>query len=74
VTAEAGGPAGADPAPQVLPPDHLARSRFHLATLAFHRAKQLHDGARPRVEGGDHRRWRVAVLEVEAARVSWYLT
>ena len=57
----------------VLLPDHLPLSRFHVATLAFFRAKQLHDGARPRVDGKDHRSWRVALLEVEAAQVSWYL-
>ena len=44
-----------------------------MATLAFYRAKQLHDGARPRVDGADHCSWRVALLEVEAAQVSWYL-
>jgi DNA-directed RNA polymerase subunit K/omega len=67
-------PAGAAPAaPDVLQSDHISQSRFHVATLAFHRAKQLHDGARPRVDGAGHRSWRVALLEVEAARVSWYL-
>ena len=74
MTAAASGPAGAaTAAPEAPPPDHVSQSRFHIATLAFHRAKQLHEGARPRVEGGNHRSWRVAVLEVEAARVSWYL-
>ena len=68
------GAAGTGPAaPDVLLPDHLPLSRFHVATLAFFRAKQLHDGARPRVDGKDHRSWRVALLEVEAAQVSWYL-
>lgn len=70
----AAGPAGRTPAgPDVLLPDHLPLSRFHMATLAFYRAKQLHDGARPRVDGADHCSWRVALLEVEAAQVSWYL-
>jgi DNA-directed RNA polymerase subunit K/omega len=68
------GPAGvALVAPDVRQPDHISQSRFHMATLAFHRAKQLDDGARPRVDDGDHRSWRVAILEVEASRVSWYL-
>jgi DNA-directed RNA polymerase subunit K/omega len=52
---------------------HFPLSRFHVATLALFRAKQLHDGARPRVAGVRHRSWRVALLEVEAAQVSWYL-
>ena len=68
------GTAGMAPAaPDVLLPDHLPLSRFHTATLAFFRAKQLHDGARPRVDGAGHCSWRVALLEVEAAQVSWYL-
>ncbi len=68
------GAAGTGPAaPDVLLPDQFPLSRFHVATLAFFRAKQLHDGARPRVEGAGHRYWRVALLEVEAAQVSWYL-
>jgi DNA-directed RNA polymerase subunit K/omega len=53
--------------------DQLALSRFPRATLAFFRAKQLHDGARPRVDGQGHRSWRVALLEVEAPQVAWYL-
>jgi DNA-directed RNA polymerase subunit K/omega len=74
VKVAAPGPAGTDPAaPDVLESDHITQSRFHMATLAFHRAKQLDDGARPRVDDGGHRSWRVAILEVEAARVSWYL-
>jgi DNA-directed RNA polymerase subunit K/omega len=60
-------------APDVLLSDRFPLSRFHVATLAFFRAKQLDAGARPRVDGSGHRSWRVALLEVEAARVSWYL-
>ena len=74
MTTAAGGPEGAgQAAPEVLVPEDLPLSRFHVATLAFHRAKQLHDGARPRVDAPDHRSWRVALLEVEADQVSWYL-
>ena len=74
MSAEAPGPARADPAaPAIRSPDHISQSRFHIATLAFHRAKQLEDGARPRVDDAGHRSWRVALLEVAAARVSWYL-
>lgn len=53
--------------------DHLPLSRFHIATLAFHRAKQLHGGARPRVHVASRLSWRVALLEVEADQVGWYL-
>jgi hypothetical protein len=60
-------------APDVLLSDRFPLSRFHLATLAFFRAKQLDDGARPRVDGAGHCSWRVALLEVDAALVSWYL-
>ena len=74
MTAAAGGPKGAGlPAPEVLAPEDLPLSRFHVATLAFRRAKQLHDGARPRVDAAGHLSWRVALLEVEADQVSWYL-
>ena len=51
----------------------LPLSRFHVATLAFQRAKQLHHGARPRVNGAGRQSWRVALLEVEADQVGWYL-
>jgi hypothetical protein len=60
-------------APDVLMADHLPLSRFHVATLAFQRAKQLHHGARPRVNGAGRQSWRVALLEVEADQVGWYL-
>jgi hypothetical protein len=67
------GAAGRGPAAPDVMQDDFPLSRFHVATLAFFRAKQLHDGARPRVDGAGHCSWRVALLEVEAAEVSWYL-
>ncbi|MCG6925292.1 MAG: DNA-directed RNA polymerase subunit omega [Acidobacteria bacterium] len=72
-TAVTGATAAGPAAPDVLLSDQYPPSRFHVATLAFFRAKQLNDGARPRVDGRGHRSWRVALLEVEAAQVSWYL-
>ena len=60
-------------APDVLLESQFPMSRFHMATLAFFRAKQLHAGARPRVDGRGHCSWRVALLEVAAAQVSWYV-
>ena len=45
--------------------------RFHLAALAFQRAKQLQNGARPRVDAAGHKPTRVALLEVLADTISW---
>lgn len=44
---------------------------FHMATLAFQRARQLQNGARPRVDAAGHRPTRLALLEVMADTVSW---
>lgn len=49
-------------------------NKFRLVTLAFQRSKQLQDGARPRVDPGDHKSPRVAMLEVMAGTISWGLT
>jgi len=46
-------------------------SGFHLVSVVFQRAKQLQNGARPRVEAGHHKPTRVALLEVLADTVSW---
>lgn len=48
--------------------------KFHLAALTFRRARQLQNGARPRVEVGGHKVLRVALLEVMGGMVSWSLT
>jgi DNA-directed RNA polymerase subunit K/omega len=42
---------------------------FYVATLMFHRARQLKQGARPRVDARGHTSTRVAVLEVLAGLV-----
>jgi DNA-directed RNA polymerase omega subunit len=52
----------------------VLQSTFHLVVVASQRAKQLIAGARPRVEIGDHRHTRVAVMEVNAGLVSWTVT
>jgi DNA-directed RNA polymerase omega subunit len=49
-------------------------NKFRLVTLAFQRCKQLQNGARPRVEPGDHKSQRIAMLEVLAGAISWSLT
>ena len=51
--------------------DGLPLSRFHIAALAFQRARQLQNGARPRVEAAGHKVPRVALLEVMADTISW---
>ena len=48
-------------------------NKFLLVTLAVQRAKQLHNGARPRVETDGHKSNWVASQEVAAGRVSWSL-
>jgi DNA-directed RNA polymerase subunit K/omega len=47
---------------------------FHLVCVVFQRAKQLQNGARPRVDAGDHKPTRVALMEVLADTVSWSAT
>ena len=49
-------------------------SRFHIASLAFQRTRQLKQGARPRVEANGHKVCTLALLEVLADTVSWHLT
>jgi DNA-directed RNA polymerase subunit K/omega len=50
---------------------HEPLSGFHLVSVVFQRAKQLQAGARPRVDAGDHKPTRLALLEVLADTVSW---
>ena len=49
-------------------------SRIHVAAVAFLRVKQLHGGARSRVEALDHKITHLAVLEVLADTISWSVT
>lgn len=60
-------------APSPISGDGLPLSRFHIAALAFQRARQLQNGARPRVEAAGHKVPRVALLEVMADTISWDL-
>jgi DNA-directed RNA polymerase subunit K/omega len=53
------------------PRSGLPMSPFHVAALAFQRARQLQAGARPRVESASRSPARLAVLEVLADAVSW---
>jgi DNA-directed RNA polymerase subunit K/omega len=45
-------------------------NRFYVASLTFLRARQLANGARPRLEPNGHRHVRVALMEVVAGLVS----
>jgi DNA-directed RNA polymerase subunit K/omega len=53
------------------PGNGLPLSPFHVAALAFQRARQLQAGARPRVESASRSPTRLAVLEVQADTISW---
>jgi DNA-directed RNA polymerase subunit K/omega len=39
--------------------------------LSFQRARQLQNGARPRVDSTSHKPARIAMLEVQAGLISW---
>ncbi len=56
----------------VLPSEGPLQNRFHLAAVAFLRAKQLQAGARPRVAPmGRQKPVTVALREVLADTISW---
>jgi DNA-directed RNA polymerase subunit K/omega len=46
---------------------------FHVAVVAFLRAKQLESGARPRVDWPGHKLAKLAVREVLAHTVGWHV-
>lgn len=53
----------------ILPKD--IDSKFRFITVAAQRAKQLQNGAKPRVEGKSRKPTRVAMREVLAGAISW---
>jgi DNA-directed RNA polymerase subunit K/omega len=55
------------------PPHKMMEDRFYLIALIFQRARQLQNGARPRVYKDGHKPTRLAQLEVMAGLVSWEL-
>jgi DNA-directed RNA polymerase subunit K/omega len=63
-------PVGASAA-SIGPRNGLPLSPFHVAALAFQRARQLQAGARPRVESTSRAVTRISVLEVLADTISW---
>jgi DNA-directed RNA polymerase subunit K/omega len=50
---------------------NVMEDRFYLIALIFQRARQLQNGARPRVYKDGHKPTRLAQLEVMAGLVSW---
>jgi DNA-directed RNA polymerase omega subunit len=59
------------PAAVVAPPGGPHQSRFHLAVVAFLRARQLQAGARPRVPWDRQKPVTLALREVLADTISW---
>ena len=53
----------------ILPRD--VDSRFQFITVAAQRAKQIQNGAKPRVEAATRKSTRIAIGEVAANAVSW---
>ena len=53
----------------ILPKD--VDSKFRFITVAAQRAKQIQNGAKPRVEAKSRKATRVAMEEVVAGAVSW---
>jgi DNA-directed RNA polymerase subunit K/omega len=49
-------------------------NRFHVVAVACQRVIQIRNGARPRLDPGDHKPCVVAVAEVVAGTVPYYLS
>ena len=56
----------------ILPKD--VDSKFRFITVAAQRAKQIQNGAKPRVETRSRKSTRVAMQEVLAGAISWEVT
>jgi DNA-directed RNA polymerase subunit omega len=56
--------------PHIVLPKEV-ESKFQFITVAAQRAKQLQNGAKPRVESRTRKPTRVAMQEVLAGAVSW---
>jgi DNA-directed RNA polymerase omega subunit len=56
--------------PHIVLPKEV-ESKFQFITVASQRAKQLQNGAKPRVEARTRKPTRVAMQEVLAGAVSW---
>jgi len=58
--------------PQLILPKDVD-SKFRFITVASQRAKQLQNGAKPRVDARSRKPTRIAMQEVLAGAVSWEL-
>jgi DNA-directed RNA polymerase subunit K/omega len=56
-----------------LAAERAQQDRFYMIALMFQRARQLTNGARPRVYKDSHKPIRLAQLEVMAGLISWEL-
>jgi hypothetical protein len=61
----------APPTSQRIPGGNPLQNRLLVSSVAFLRARQLHCGSRPRVDGDGHKTTHLAVLEVLADTISW---
>jgi DNA-directed RNA polymerase subunit K/omega len=57
--------------PEASPGIASAFNRFLVANIAFRRVHQLQFGARARVDRGNHKPTRIALLETLADAISW---
>ncbi len=57
--------------PEASPGIASAYNRFLVANIAFRRVHQLQFGARARVDRGNHKPTRIALLETLADTISW---
>jgi DNA-directed RNA polymerase subunit K/omega len=63
--------AAEEPTPSEV--ERARNDRFYMIALIFQRARQLQQGARPRVYKDGHKPARLAQLEVMAGLISWEL-
>jgi hypothetical protein len=59
------------PQPAADNPRNGPLTPFHVASVAFQRARQLKNGARPRVDSASRSPTRLALLEVLADTIPW---
>ena len=71
MTAEARGSSSQGAFAGSHPLESIKDDRFHMIALICQRARQLQQGARPRVYKDGHKPTRLAQLEVLAGLVSW---
>jgi len=57
--------------PEASPGIASGHNRFLVANIAFRRVHQLQYGARARVDRGNHKPTRIALLETLADAISW---